>query len=280
MSDEIEIDGDTTTQHWQQVKTAAREVAMERLTVLTTSIQTGVRNFQRDAAELVREAIQAPPPKPVSGLEAFAEGLADVAITLIPEAKEAKAALETAKAIYDAVKSTADAVQASHEEIVAKSVDDAREKMTKLADDFDSKAPAALQLALERLDASFDAWLKENPQPLADTHEFYAHVCDGIGLHDHDADDVRMQVWNSLFKPYKVKVLQVEATLHFLKELDSDLDRLKMLMDAADQGTDPAELVVYIGGDPVFWAPYLEAFKTDGREAAIAKLQVHEMFGA
>jgi hypothetical protein len=279
MSDDIEIDGDITSEKWKQVKSNAREVAHERLDILTTSLQTGVRMFQRDAAALVDEVIKAPPPKPVSTFAAIAECLVDVVITVVPEGKEAKEFLEAAKSIYDSVKSTVETLQQSQEQIVAQNVEDAKKKMTQLAtemaDGVDSSTPQMLQGALGLVDSDLDGYIKANPQPLELSQEFYGRLCDGIGIRALDATATEMKIWNALFNPFKVRVLQVEATLHFLKELDSDFDRLDMLMDAADQGTDPAELVVYIGGDLTYWAPFLEAYKTDGRDAAREKLREH-----
>jgi hypothetical protein len=275
----IEIDGDITSDKWKQVKSNAREIAHERLDVLTTSLQTGVRMFQRDAKTLVDEVIKAPPPKPVSVFGAIAEGLLDVVVTVIPEGKEAKEFFEAAKAIYEGVKNTVEALQKAQEEIVAQNVDDAKKKMTKLADDMadamDTDAPRSLQTALRLVDGDLDAYYQANPQPLDLSESFYGKLCDGIGIRDLDATDTEMKVWTALFNPYKVKVLQVEATLHFLKEMDNDVERLDMLMDAAKQGTDPEELVVYIGGDINYWRPFLETFKSDGRDAAIAQLERH-----
>lgn len=275
----IEIDGDITSDKWKQVKSNAREIAHERLDVLTSSLQTGVRMFQRDAKTLVDEAIKAPPPKPVSVFGAIAECLVDVVITVIPEGKEAKEFFEAAKSIYESVKSTVETLQKAQEDIVAQNVDDAKKKMTKLADDMadamDTDAPRALQSALKKVGGDLDAYYKANPQPAELSDEFYGKLCDGIGIRDLDATDTEMKVWTALFHPYKVKVLQVEATLHFLKEMDNDYDRLDMLMDAAAQGTDPEQLVVYIGGDINYWRPFLETFKSNGRDAATAQLERH-----
>jgi hypothetical protein len=84
-----------------------------------------------------------------------------------------------------------------------------------------------------------------------------------------------MEVWNEVFPPFKKKVLVAAAQIHFFHEMDNDLERLNFLMDEAEKGNDPDDLLSLIGADRSYWDPFLTIFRSEGRSAALVALERH-----
>ena len=67
----------------------------------------------------------------------------------------------------------------------------------------------------------------------------------------------------------------VAAQIHFFHEMDNDLERLNFLMDEAEKGNDPDDLLLVIGADRSYWDPFLTVFRSEGRSAALVALERH-----
>jgi hypothetical protein len=265
--------------HWREVRDHARETVKGRLIVLTFAAQTGVRNFQRDADTMIDEYIKEPPRKPITGLGAIIEGLAAAGSILIPEATLAADIFETAKAVYEMYKPAAELQDKFREQVVARSVEEAKTKLkglaSELADAADNTAPMVLDQAFGTINTSLDAYITAHPHPLQDTDEYYGALSDVIGIKHWDPTDSAATVYNSMFPKFKFALMTATSTLHFFHELSNDFERLNFLMDEAERGNDPDALLVLIGADKPYWDRFLTVYRASGRDAAVAALMQH-----
>ena len=269
---------------WVQVRTAAGVIVRDRLQVLTFAVQTGVRNFQRDSDGMIDEYIKEPPPKPITGLGAIVDALGAACAILIPEATLAAEIFETAKTVYETLKPAVELKEKLDEQVVARSVEDAKAHLKsvarELADEADNKAPLALDQALGTVNRSLDAYITAHPQPLQDSDEFYGALSDGIGIRHMDPTSSAATIYNAIFPPFKKELLRATASLHFFHEMDNDIERLDFLIGEAEKGNDPDALLVYIGADKAYWDRFLTVYRSSGRDAAVQTLQLHLMTGA
>jgi hypothetical protein len=200
-----------------------------------------------------------------------------------PEVKEGAHAAEIAEAVktaYEGVKPTAELAEKANQEVVANSVEEARNYLQELtktyAEDVADKALTVKQAAENAVGAALDSYIKQNPQPLnPGDDEFYRSLCDAIGIKDPDKNAIKNEVWDEVFPPFRKKVLVVAAQIHFFHEMDNDSERLNFLMDEAEKGNDPDDLLSLIGADRSYWDAFLTVFRSEGRPAALVALERH-----
>ena len=280
MSEESEIEFETVgSEHWDLVRLGAQRLASRRLQTRYDAVIQGVRLFQDDADTLVKDAIRKPP-EHLSGFGAIVEAVMAACTLLVPEVGIAAEIAEAAKTAYETVKPAAELVEKANQEVVANSVEEATNYLQELtktyAEDVADKALLIKQAAENAVGAALDSYIKQNPQPLnPGDDEFYKNLCDAIGIKEPDLNAIKMEVWNDVFPPFKKKVLTVAAQIHFFQEMDNDPERLNFLMDEAEKGNDPDDLLSLIGADQSYWDPFLTVFRSDGRSAALLALSRH-----
>jgi len=280
MSEAIEIEFETAdSPRWPEVKEGAHGVARDRLQTRYDAVIQGAQWFRDDADTLVKDAIRKPP-EHLSGFGAIVEAVMAACVLLVPEAGLAAEIAEAAKTAHETVKPAAELVEKANQEVVAGSVEQATNYLQELtktyAEDVADKALPVKQAAENAVGAALDSYIKQNPQPLKPgDDEFYRSLCDAIGIKEPDLNAIKMEVWNEVFPPFKKKVLTAAAQIHFFHEMDNDLDRLNFLMDEAEKGNDPDDLLSLIGADQSYWDPFLTVFRSDGRNAAVLALSRH-----
>ena len=252
-------------------------MARDRLQTRYDAVIQGSQWFRDDADTLVKDAIKKPPGH-LSGFGALVESVMAACVLLVPEVGLAAEIVEATKTAYETLKPAKELVDKANEEVVADSVEQATSYLQELtksyAEDVADKALPIKQAAENAVGAALDSYITQNPQPLRPgDDEFYASLCDAIGIKEPDLNDIKQQVWNEVFPPFKSKVLTVAAQIHFFHELDNDMDRLNFLMDEADKGNDPDALLSLIGGDQSYWDPFLAVYRSDGRPAAVLALE-------
>ena len=273
MSQDTEIEFETTdSPNWATVKLGAQGVASNRLQTRYDAVIQGAQWFRDDADTLVKATIKKPPGH-LSGFGALVEGVMAACVLLVPAAGLAAEIVEATKTAYETLKPAKELVDKANEEIVADSVEQATNYLQELtksfAEDVADKALPIKQDAQNAVGAALDSYITQNPQPLKPgDDQFYASLCDAIGIKEPDLNDIKREVWNKIFPPFKSKVLTIAAQMHFFHELDNDMDRLNFLMDEADKGNDPDALLSLIGGDQSYWDPFLAVYRSDGRSAA------------
>ena len=280
MSEAIEIEFETAdSPRWPEVKEGAHGVARDRLQTRYDAVIQGAQWFRDDADTLVKDAIRKPP-EHLSGFGAIVEAVMAACTLLVPEVGIAAEIAEAAKTAYETVKPAAELVEKANQEVVANSVEEATNYLQELtktyAEDVADKALPVKQAAENAVGAALDSYIKQNPQPLnPGDDEFYKNLCDAIGIKEPDLNAIKMEVWNDVFPPFKKKVLTVAAQIHFFQEMDNDPERLNFLMDEAEKGNDPDDLLSLIGADQSYWDPFLTVFRSDGRSAALLALSRH-----
>jgi len=280
MSEAIEIEFETAdSPRWPEVKEGAHGVARDRLQTRYDAVIQGAQWFRDDADTLVKDAIRKPP-EHLSGFGAIVEAVMAACTLLVPEVGIAAEIAEAAKTAYETVKPAAELVEKANQEVVANSVEEATNYLQELtktyAEDVADKALPIKQAAENAVGAALDSYIKQNPQPLnPGDDEFYKNLCDAIGIKEPDLNAIKMEVWNDVFPPFKKKVLTVAAQIHFFQEMDNDPERLNFLMDEAEKGNDPDDLLSLIGADQSYWDPFLTVFRSDGRSAALLALSRH-----
>ncbi len=278
MSQDTEIEFETTdSPRWPQVKEGAHGVARDRLQTRYDAVIQGAQWFRDDADTLVKDAIKKPPGH-LSGFGALVESVMAACVLLVPEAGLAAEIAEAVKGAYETLKPAKELVDKANEEVVADSVEQATNYLQELtktyAEDVADKAGQIKKDAQDAVGAALDSYITQNPQPLKPGDDaFYASLSDAIGIKEADLNDIKRQVWNEVFPPFKSKVLTIAAQIHFFHELDNDMDRLNFLMDEADKGNDPDALLSLIGGDQSYWDPFLAVYRSDGRPAAVLALE-------
>ena len=270
MSEATEIEFETAdSSRWPEVKEGAHGVARDRLQTRYDAVIQGAQWFRDDADTLVKEAIKKPP-EHLSGFGAIVEAVMAACTLLVPEVGIAAEIAEAAKTAYETVKPAAELVEKANQEVVANSVEEATNYLQELtktyAEDVADKALPIKQAAENAVGAALDSYIKQNPQPLNP---------DAIGIKEPDLNAIKMEVWNDVFPPFKKKVLTVAAQIHFFQEMDNDPERLNFLMDEAEKGNDPDDLLSLIGADQSYWDPFLTVFRSDGRSAALLALSRH-----
>ena len=278
MSEQTEIET-VDSPRWPEVKEGAHGVARDRLQTRYDAVIQGAQWFRDDADTLVKEAIKKLP-EHLSGFGAIVEAVMAACTLLVPEVGIAAEIAEAAKTAYETVKPAAELVEKANQEVVANSVEEATNYLQELtktyAEDVADKALPIKQAAENAVGAALDSYIKQNPQPLnPGDDEFYKNLCDAIGIKEPDLNAIKMEVWNEVFPPFKKKVLTAAAQIHFFHEMDNDLDRLNFLMDEAEKGNDPDDLLSLIGADQSYWDPFLTVFRSDGRSAALLALSRH-----
>ena len=278
MSEQTEIET-VDSPRWPEVKEGAHGVARDRLQTRSDAVIQGAQWFRDDADTLVKEAIKKPP-EHLSGFGAIVEAVMAACTLLVPEVGIAAEIAEAAKTAYETVKPAAELVEKANQEVVANSVEEATNYLQELtktyAEDVADKALPIKQAAENAVGAALDSYIKQNPQPLnPGDDEFYKNLCDAIGIKEPDLNAIKMEVWNDVFPPFKKKVLTVAAQIHFFQEMDNDPERLNFLMDEAEKGNDPDDLLSLIGADQSYWDPFLTVFRSDGRSAALLALSRH-----
>ena len=278
MSEQTEIET-VDSPRWPEVKEGAHGVARDRLQTRYDAVIQGAQWFRDDADTLVKEAIKKPP-EHLSGFGAIVEAVMAACTLLVPEVGIAAEIAEAAKTAYETVKPAAELVEKANQEVVANSVEEATNYLQELtktyAEDVADKALPIKQAAENAVGAALDSYIKQNPQPLnPGDDEFYKNLCDAIGIKEPDLNAIKMEVWNEVFPPFKKKVLTAAAQIHFFHEMNNDLDRLNFLMDEAEKGNDPDDLLSLIGADQSYWDPFLTVFRSDGRNAAVLALSRH-----
>jgi hypothetical protein len=146
------------------------------------------------------------------------------------------------------------------------------------AEDVADKALAVKQVAQNAVGAALDAYVRDNPQEFKPGDDsYYGTLCDALGIQEPDVNEVKMQVWNKVFPPFKEKLLVAAAQIHFFHEMSDDAERLNFLIDEADKGNDPDVLLRLIGADQVYWDKFLAVYRSSGRDAAMQALTNHLM---
>ena len=278
MSEQTEIET-VDSPRCPEVKEGAHGVARDRLQTRYDAVIQGAQWFRDDADTLVKEAIKKLP-EHLSGFGAIVEAVMAACTLLVPEVGIAAEIAEAAKTAYETVKPAAELVEKANQEVVANSVEEATNYLQELtktyAEDVADKALPIKQAAENAVGAALDSYIKQNPQPLnPGDDEFYKNLCDAIGIKEPDLNAIKMEVWNEVFPPFKKKVLTVAAQIHFFQEMDNDPERLNFLMDEAEKGNDPDDLLSLIGADQSYWDPFLTVFRSDGRSAALLALSRH-----
>ena len=278
MSEQTEIET-VDSPRWPEVKEGAHGVARDRLQTRYDAVIQGAQWFRDDADTLVKEAIKKLP-EHLSGFGAIVEAVMAACTLLVPEVGIAAEIAEAAKTAYETVKPAAELVEKANQEVVANSVEEATNYLQELtktyAEDVADKALPIKQAAENAVGAALDSYIKQNPQPLnPGDDEFYKNLCDAIAIKEPDLNAIKMEVWNDVFPPFKKKVLTVAAQIHFFQEMDNDPERLNFLMDEAEKGNDPDDLLSLIGADQSYWDPFLTVFRSDGRSAALLALSRH-----
>ena len=280
MSEAIEIEFETAdSPRWPEVKEGAHGVARDRLQTRYDAVIQGAQWFRDDADTLVKDVIKKPP-EHLSGFGAIVESVMAACALLVPEAGLAAEIAEAVKTAYETLKPAAELVEKANQQVVADSVEQATNYLQELtktyAEDVEDKALPVKQAAENAVGAALDSYITQNPQPLKPgDDEFYKSLCDAIGIKEPDLNAIKMEVWNEVFPPFKKKVLTAAAQIHFFHEMDNDLDRLNFLMDEAEKGNDPDDLLSLIGADQSYWDPFLTVFRSDGRNAAVLALSRH-----
>ena len=252
-------------------------MARDRLQTRYDAVIQGAQWFRDDADTLVKDTIKKPPGH-LSGFGALVESVMAACVLLVPEVGLAAEIVEATKTAYETLKPAKELVDKANEEVVADSVEQATSYLQELtktfAEDVADKALPVKQAAENAVGAALNSYITQNPQPLKPgDDEFYASLCDALGIKEPDLNDIKQQVWNEVFPPFKNKVLVVAAQIHFFHELDNDMDRLNFLMDEAEKGNDPDALLSLIGADQAYWDTFLTVFRSDGRSAALLALE-------
>jgi hypothetical protein len=278
MSEEAEIEFESVdSRRWPEVKEGAHGVARDRLQTRYDAVIQGAQWFRDDADTLVKDVIRKPP-EHLSGFGAIVEAVMAACVLLVPEVGLAAEIAEAAKTAYETLKPAAELAEKANQEVVANSVEQATNYLQELtktyAEDVADKALPVKQAVENAVGAALDSYIKQNPQPLKPgDDEFYRSLCDAIGIKEPDLNAIKMEVWNEVFPPFKEKVLVVAAQIHFFHEMDNDLERLNFLMDEAEKGNDPDDLLSLIGADRSYWDPFLTVFRSEGRSAALVALE-------
>jgi len=278
MSQDTEIEFENTdSPNWATVKLGAQGVANKRLQNRYDAVIEGAQLFRDGADTLVKDAIKKPPGH-LSGFGVLVESVMAACVLLVPEAGLAAEIAEAVKGTYETLKPAKELVDKANEEVVADSVEQATNYLQELtktyAQNVTESAGQIKKDAEDAVGAALDSYITQNPQPLKPgDDQFYASLCDAIGIKDADLSDIKQEVWNQVFPPFKSKVLAIAAQMHFFHELDNDMDRLNFLMDEADKGDDPDALLNLIGGDQSYWDPFLAVYRSDGRPAAMLALE-------
>jgi len=179
---------------------------------------------------------------------------------VLPELEVADDIVEAIKGAYEVAKASAELAEKANQEVVANSVEEAtgylQELTKKYAEDVEEKALAVEKTAEDAVGAALDSYIKQNPQPLnPGDDELCKNLCDAIGIKDPVPDAIENEVWDAVFPPFKKQVLVIAAQIHFFKEMDNDAERLNFLMDEAEKGNDPDDLLSLIGADRSYWDP-------------------------
>jgi len=254
MSEETEIEFETVdSPRWPVVKEGAHGVARDHLQNRYDAVVAGAQLFRDDADGLVKDAITKPPGH-LSGFGALAEAVMVACVLLLPEATLAAEIAEAVKTAYEMVKPAAELVEKANQEVVANSVEQARNYLQELtkayAQDVTDKALPVKRAAQASVGAALDSHITQNPQPLKPgDDEFYRSLCDAIGIKEPDPDAIKLEVWNAVFPPFKKKVLVVAAQIHFFHEMDDDLVlqpgfTLRALCSSAPMGA-PGALLMF-----------------------------------
>jgi hypothetical protein len=275
-----EIDFETTdAPDWRLVREGAHGVARERIDVRYKGVIQGASDFKNSASQLLVSSIRKPP-EDISVLGAIVNAVSLASTLVVPEAGLAAEIAKAVKESYEALKSSSEVLDKIGQMRKAESVESAVEQLTTIADDMaedvEHVAGDIQQQALDSVGAALDSYVSQNPQVLRrDDDAFYGELCDAIGITKPDFEDVSMAAWRRMFTPFRERVLQMAATLHFFTEMDDDAERLNFLMDQADEGNDPDALLALIGGDSGYWDRFLAVYKASGRSAAQAALLRH-----
>jgi hypothetical protein len=149
MSEATEIEFETVdSPRWPEVKEGAHGVARDRLQTRYDAVIQGAQWFRDDADALVKDAITKPP-EHLSGFGALAEAVMAACVLLVPEAALAAEIAEAVKTAYETVKPAAELVEKANQEVVANSVEEARNYLQELtktyAEDVADKAPKMSQ---------------------------------------------------------------------------------------------------------------------------------------
>jgi hypothetical protein len=121
---------------------------------------------------------------------------------------------------YEALKPAKELVEKANQEVVANSVEEAKNYLQELtktyAEDVADKALPVKQAAEDAIGAALDSYIKQNPQPLKPgDDEFYRSLCDAIGIEKLDLNAIKMAVWNEVFPPFKKQVAVEQRETHF-----------------------------------------------------------------
>jgi hypothetical protein len=253
--------------NWPLVKEGANGIARDRLQNRYDAVYQGAQWFRDDADTLVKATIKKPP-EHLSAFSAIADSLLAVCTLVVPEAGLAAEIFEAVKTSYESLKPAAELYAQITEQAAVSSVEDATSRLQELtkqfAEDVADKALQVKKTAEEAVPRALDAYITHNPQPLkqGDT-ELYKSLCDAIGIKEEDLSDIKMEVWNKVFPPFKAKVLEASAQLHF-EDMDNDGERLKFLLDEGVKGTDPYALLHTVAGKVEDFDKYLKIFQSGG----------------
>jgi len=278
MSEETEFES-VGSENWKFVRLGAQQLASRRLQNRYDAVKQGAQRFRDQADTLVKDAIKKPP-EHLSGFGVVADAVAAACGIVLPELEVADDIVEALKGAYEVAKASAELAEKANQEVVANSVEEAtgylQELTKKYAEDVEEKALAVEKTAEDAVGAALDSYIKQNPQPLnPGDDELCKNLCDAIGIKDPVPDAIENEVWDAVFPPFKKQVLVIAAQIHFFKEMDNDAERLNFLMDEAEKGNDPDDLLSLIGADRSYWDPFLSVFRSDGRLAAGAALERH-----
>jgi hypothetical protein len=280
MSEETETEFETVgSKNWDIVRLGAKAEASRRLQNRYDAVMAGVQLFRDDAGETVEKVITKPP-EHLSGFGVVAEAVTVACGMVLPELGVAEEIVEALKQAYEVAKASDELVEKANQEVVAKDVDEAKKYLTGLtnsyAQEVTHQALGVKQAAEDAAGAALDSYIKQNPQPLnPDDDEFCKSLCDAIGIKQPDKDLIPLEVRNATWPPFEKAMLVVAAQIHFFHEMDDDFERLNFLMDEAEKGNDPDDLLSLIGADRSYWDPFLSVFRSDGRLAAGAALEQH-----
>jgi len=162
------------------------------------------------------------------------EGVLAACEVLVPEVGLAHEIYVEAKTVYETIKPVSDLMEKAEQGLIANSVEEATNQLQELtkqfAEDVTDNALRVKQAAQNGLGPALDRYVRDNPQEFpAGDDGYYKQLCDqALGLHDPDISEVRMEVWNTVFPPFKEKVLIAAAQIHFFHEMDSDVERLDL----------------------------------------------------
>jgi hypothetical protein len=131
-----EIEFETVgSEHWHIVREGAYGEARSRLQTRYNAVIAGAQSFRDDAGKVVTQVITKPP-EHLSGFGVVAEAVTVACAIVLPELGVAEEIAEALKGAYEVAKASAELAEKANQEVVAKSVEEAKNYLSELTNSY------------------------------------------------------------------------------------------------------------------------------------------------